>query len=61
MLRKRGDEFPITIDNQLLKESREEGLFLRKERFMATAPGRLCKFTHRQDLPAHIRRRGTVG
>lgn len=45
MLGKHGDEFLITIDNQLLKESREEGLLLRKERFMATASGRLCRFT----------------
>ena len=32
----RGDEFLITIDNQLLEESREASLFLKKERFIAT-------------------------
>ena len=36
MLCKRGDEFLITIDSQLLKESREEDLFLKKQRFIAT-------------------------
>lgn len=36
VLRKRDEEFLITIDNQLLKESREEGLFLKRERFIAT-------------------------
>ena len=36
LLRKRGDDFLMTIDNLLLKESREEGLFLKMERFIAT-------------------------
>ena len=36
LLRKHGDDFLMTIDNQLLKESREEGLFLKMERFIAT-------------------------
>ena len=39
VLRKRGDEFLMTIDNQLLKESRTEGLFLKMERFIATHDG----------------------
>jgi hypothetical protein len=36
LLRKRGDHFLMTIDNQMLKMSRAEGLFLKKERFIAT-------------------------
>ena len=36
LLRIRGDEFLITIDNQLLEQSRAEGLFLKKERCIAT-------------------------
>jgi len=36
LLRKRGDDFLMTIDNQLLKISREEGLFLNMDNFIAT-------------------------
>jgi len=36
LLRKQGDDYLVTIDHQLLKETRQQGLFLYKERFIAT-------------------------
>ena len=36
LLRKQGDDFLVTIDHQLLNETRKQGLFLYKDRFIAT-------------------------
>lgn len=40
-LKKSADEFLVTIDNQLLNDSRAEGLFLDLERFVRPTHGRL--------------------
>lgn len=38
LLRRQGNTWLITIDNQLLNEARQEGLFLRAEQFIALNP-----------------------